>query len=73
MKNRKLKKLLKEESRKLAVANRNIFEQMAEIHAQNRINEILEQVIQTAEKEMYRKEVIIGYLEIKLLEAIQNE
>jgi len=70
MKKRKLKKLLKEESRKLAVANRNIFEQMAEIHSLNEINSITEGALQIAERELYRKETIIGYLEVRLTESV---
>ena len=73
MTKRKLKKLLKKETQKLGISNHTVFKQMAELHAQNKINEILEQAIQTAEKEMHRKEIIIGYLEIKLLEKGKHD
>ena len=73
MKKRKLKKLLKKETQKLGIANNTVFKQMAENRALTVIGELAERTIQTAEKELYRKQVITGYLEIKLLEAIQNE
>jgi len=69
MKKRKLKKQL-EESQKLAVANRNLFKQTNEIHALNSINSINEKALKSAEDELYRKEIIIQYLEIKLLEVV---
>ena len=68
MTKRKLKKLFKQETKKLGIANNNIFEQMNEIHALNNINAINENALKMAERELYRKEIIIQYLEIKLLE-----
>ena len=68
MTKRKLKKRLNQKTRKLSIANHSIFEQKNEIYALNSINAINENALKMAERELYRKEIIIQYLEIKLLE-----
>ena len=66
------KKQLKESNKKLAIANNTVFEQIAEIAALNKINEMQERHFKIAEAEMKRKDIIIGYLEIKILEGVEK-
>ena len=70
---KKAQKLQKEAERKLAIANKTIFEQMMQIEKLNKFIDFKEREARLQDNAIDRNNTIINYLEGKICEIISNK
>ena len=69
---KKAQKLQKEAERKLAIANKTIFEQMMQIEKLNKFIDFKEREARLQDNAIDRNNTIIHYLESKIVEMISD-
>ena len=69
---KKAQKLQKEAERKLAIANKTIFEQMMQIEKLNKFIDFKETEARLQDNAIDRNNTIINYLESKIVEVISE-
>ena len=69
---KKAQKLQKEAERKLAIANKTIFEQMMQIEKLNKFIDFKEREAQLQDNAIDRNNTIIHYLESKIVDMISE-